>query len=506
MISWLAACAAAPPPPPPPPPERLTVLVVVDQWVADAGPLFMEPIGRPHHLGLAVHPYATTQTCVGHTTLATGVLPSTHGMVANRWFSERTDEGPSTCWTSEATKPLAPSLAEAVRREGRPAIAVALKDRAAWPLAGGPDHAIWLDDQERRFRGGSPALDAVASKLDLAPYMGPWTRDDGSAWRGPDGGTHEEPEPYGPGTRPELPLPPISNPELLFAHPGGGDALVDLALAALDATGQRTGLLMVGMSQVDGVGHGATPTSVEYVDIVVRAGRSIDRLLDGLDSRGIGYHFFATADHGATPHPRGWTATRRDAVKDAAALDSAANWLAAKGVTLPLPDGVTDPGTLANALLVGCGHEGPPARWSLPTLYLPELGAAAACFDDALPKAVLGARLPDGTPAYDALVHTSSGKVLGRGTPDLASLVLASTHPDRSGDWALVPAFGVVWAGGTPIGSDHGTPHSYDREVPFVMLDSDGVPEGPPRVDIRDVTTRAARKLGFAQWPEPKAP
>src|SRR5262245_26901241 len=73
---------------------RLVVLLVVDQmrgdyvdkfrgqWTGglkrllDEGAWFRE----------AAYPYAATETCVGHSTISTGALPATHGMVANAWW------------------------------------------------------------------------------------------------------------------------------------------------------------------------------------------------------------------------------------------------------------------------------------------------------------------------------------------------------------------------------------------------------------------------------------
>ena len=47
----------------------------------------------------ATHDHAVTETAVGHATLATGVHPMRHGIVANEW-QVRTPRGSSTCRTS----------------------------------------------------------------------------------------------------------------------------------------------------------------------------------------------------------------------------------------------------------------------------------------------------------------------------------------------------------------------------------------------------------------------
>ena len=37
----------------------------------------------------AHHQHANTETIVGHTSLATGALPSVHGMIGNVWFDNK---------------------------------------------------------------------------------------------------------------------------------------------------------------------------------------------------------------------------------------------------------------------------------------------------------------------------------------------------------------------------------------------------------------------------------
>ena len=78
----------------------LLVLIVVDQFRGD----YVETYGHQWTDGLreifqhgavftnAVVPYGQTRTCTGHSSIATGTLPSSHGMVDNEWFDRATDK------------------------------------------------------------------------------------------------------------------------------------------------------------------------------------------------------------------------------------------------------------------------------------------------------------------------------------------------------------------------------------------------------------------------------
>ena len=91
----------------------LIVLLVVDQFRAD----YVTQFGSTWTRGLrrlidngayfrqAAYPYAATETCPGHATIATGALPRTHGIIANGWY-DRTTKQPVVC-TTDTTKPVA---------------------------------------------------------------------------------------------------------------------------------------------------------------------------------------------------------------------------------------------------------------------------------------------------------------------------------------------------------------------------------------------------------------
>src|SRR5713226_5060979 len=87
---------------------KLVVLLVVDQMRGDYVDKFLGQwtggLKRLVNEGAwfrdAAYPYATTETCVGHSTISTGAFPATHGIVSNSWWDR--DLGKSVTCTSDS--------------------------------------------------------------------------------------------------------------------------------------------------------------------------------------------------------------------------------------------------------------------------------------------------------------------------------------------------------------------------------------------------------------------
>ena len=78
---------------------KLILQITVDQLRGDLPTRYYDRLGDGGFRYLwetgvvyrdAHHAHANTETIVGHTTLATGTHPSTHGMVGNLWFDRET--------------------------------------------------------------------------------------------------------------------------------------------------------------------------------------------------------------------------------------------------------------------------------------------------------------------------------------------------------------------------------------------------------------------------------
>ena len=167
--------------------DRLLVVIVVDQFVpwqlTRLEPWLDGGLGRFLKRGQvwmdAKHPHGVTQTGPGHATIATGVAPARHGVVANSWRDRDAREW--NCVTDpNVTLVASPFFANAngAKAEGRCAsawrlrvaglsehlrnaypeaktIGIAGKDRAAILGAGGADRSLWWDTNGRGFVSSS---------------------------------------------------------------------------------------------------------------------------------------------------------------------------------------------------------------------------------------------------------------------------------------------------------------------------------------------------------------
>ena len=133
---------------------RLLVVLVVDQMRAD----YLQRFDRHWRSGFrtlldkgsvfdnARYPYLGTVTCAGHSTIGTGALPHTHGMISNGWWLR--DEHRVEGCTADAASPdisygrparlgnsavnlLVPTLADELRMQKPGARVVTMKERAA---------------------------------------------------------------------------------------------------------------------------------------------------------------------------------------------------------------------------------------------------------------------------------------------------------------------------------------------------------------------------------------
>src|SRR5499425_2824025 len=152
---------------------KLVVLLVVDQMRGD----YVDKFAGQWTGGLkrlvnegawfreAAYPYAATETCVGHSTISTGALPLTHGMVSNAWF-DRGSQKVVTCTADSKAKNVAyaggsarggdsaanmmvPAFAEELKFQTGGAtriVTFSLKARASITMAGHKGDAVtWFD-------------------------------------------------------------------------------------------------------------------------------------------------------------------------------------------------------------------------------------------------------------------------------------------------------------------------------------------------------------------------
>src|SRR5262245_26696169 len=179
---------------------KLLVIVVVDQFRAD----YLQRFDRHWHGGFrtlldkglvfdnARYPYLGTVTCAGHSTIGTGTLPHTHGMVSNQWW-DRDEHRLVGCTADNASMDISygrpirlgnsashlmvSTLADELRTQkpGARVVALSMKARSAISLAGhGADAVVWFDDLAGSWATSqayaSAPVPAVKEFIDKNPY------------------------------------------------------------------------------------------------------------------------------------------------------------------------------------------------------------------------------------------------------------------------------------------------------------------------------------------------
>jgi predicted AlkP superfamily pyrophosphatase or phosphodiesterase len=340
---------------------KLVVVLVVDQMRADYVDKFLGQwtgglkrlVDQGAWFRQAAYPYADTETCVGHSTISTGALPATHGMVANAWW-DRDSQKMVTCTTDPKVKNvgyggasvqgggdsdwrmLVPSFAEELKfQSGGPTriVTFSLKARASITLAGHKADAVtWFDPAAGTWVTSSayPTVPFVEEYAKAHPakedYGKTWSLTlPKSAYLYDEKATGAAVPPGVNATFPHVlrgkggPEPDTAFYDEWQGSPFADAALTKLAEAAVDSLGlgkgKGTDFLGVGYSPLDYVGHAFGPRSWEIQDILARLDQDLAELFAHLDNKvGRGNYVVAlTADHGVVPIPEDMQQTGADA-------------------------------------------------------------------------------------------------------------------------------------------------------------------------------------------------
>lgn len=324
----------------------LVVLVVVDQLRADLldryADLFTGGFKRLADNGHAytngAHDHAATETAVGHATLATGVYPYRHGIIANAWLEASggawkflSNVGDSTA--SIVGAPTRPGVSpHYVMRSGfaewlkaaspqSEIASVSGKDRGAiQPLAHAPGYAYWFDSPSARFvtstyyRRTDPAwVDAYnTGRLQRHVADSVWTLTVPQAQLSRSNRDTIATEANGVNTY----FPHRFSTEGTVGFWQWWEATPNLDRATLEfAESMVTALslgrdespdfLNVSLSATDRVGHSFGPLSREQLDNLLRLDKELGQFFAFLDSKvGKGrWTVMLTADHGVLDSP-----------------------------------------------------------------------------------------------------------------------------------------------------------------------------------------------------------
>ncbi len=473
---------------------RLVLLIVVDQMRGDYlerfRPLLNHGLARLLQEGIvftdAHHFHAATETAPGHATLATGVFPKRHGIIANSWFDRERGEDVYCCGDPDhGVSPrnmLVPTLGDLLKAaypETR-VYAASAKDRAAILMGGhhadgawwyGRSRGTWVTSTYYGDQEYQPAWVEAFNDEDrlAAHFANAWTPlvplEHTSAYdiepldRGPvidtfphavGGFTVERGAFYGDVYRSPFVDGYLEDfvETLIEAENLGGDEIPDL--------------LAVSFSALDTVGHGYGPNAPETLDTILRLDRTIGELLDFVDER-IGMEHTVVAlssDHGVGEVP------------ELVVRDGGDGGRFGTEQTLCLQ-------RLQSRLKGRFGG----GEFLLDTFYLDgETITTEEANRGAIEDEIIEAM--SGCPLIAEVIRPAE---LDPANP-LHELYLNGYHPERSGDLILVPKPNVLPVPASVVVASHGSPYTYDTHVPLIIRRQDGsgrvVPERANTIDL----------------------
>lgn len=520
-------------------PPRLAVVIIVDQMRADFLPRFGPHFGEGGFRRLLTgadyrnchYRYALTKTAAGHATILSGMLPETHGIIANEWMDRTTfawgnavedTDSPLVGLPPRANRYANATFAAKAGRSPRnflgssvgdwlqarygaasKVFGVADKDRSAiLPVGRKPDGAYWTEEgifvTSTYYHAELPAWVAqFNARRNGAQHFGQtWDRlrekELYDRVQGPDDAPGEE---VSPGLSATLPkkigggeLPSGDFYGAFDRTPWANELVADMAAHTIEThqlgRDDIPDLLTVGFSQPDSTGHAYGPDSHEVMDTYLRLDRTLAQFFSLLDAKvGAGrWVAVLTADHGIPPLPervlveRGpGSAGRISGSQLDAHIKSALD--AAFG-TLPDP--------LVWALRDNAGYHLQPKALAAKNLPAEQVTVVLA---DAL------RRHPQLAAAYTRAQLTAPGPL-----DEWGEMVRRGYLPARSPDVVFVekPFFQVRSQGTT-----HGTPHAYDTHVPLVWYGPGIKPRTHnEKVGVDDLAPTLAGLLGVEPAPE----
>jgi len=427
---------------------RLIVVLVIDQFRADFLDRFREKFAAGGFSRLlregavfrsCYYPYAITETGPGHATLATGTTPDRHGIASNEWYDPdprrkrmvyALEDESSPVIGAEGLKPVSPrnligsTFSDELRLAtlGRSRVfGVALKDRAAILSTGhGASGAYWYD-----LKSGSGFVTSKYYRETLPEWVLAFNK------------AH-----------------PLGQTPAEFSRSGAANNLT-IAFAReliekedLGPSG-GTDFLFIGFSANDYAGHRYGPYSQAIEKITLETDRSIAELLAYLDwhfGKG-GYWLALSGDHGVAP-----TLVQ--------SRDPQMARLEAKNV---------DTKALEAAVEAAVAERWGPGPW---------LAKDAGLFFDRETLKKNSVRLEDAVRVAGEAVSTISG-ILGYVSPwranvpeETAQAYRLSLFPGRGPDFypVLEPFALPTLPDEVKGGTTHGTPYTYDTQVPLILF------------------------------------
>jgi predicted AlkP superfamily pyrophosphatase or phosphodiesterase len=505
ILTFAGSAAAAPPE------IRLVLQLTVDQLRGDLPLRYADRFGKGGFRYLlnkgvwytnAQYRHANTETIVGHTSLATGTVPATHGMIGNVWLDreegalhynvedgryallsedagvDRSSEidptqrvaktegrSPSAIATSTFSDELASGYGDRAK-----VFAVSVKDRGAIPLAGSGGKAFWFSKAAGEFvtstyyydrypewvtdwnRQGKPNQYAAKSWNLLNPaetyqFAGhddqPWETDFPGYGR-------VFPHPWGDASSKYFTT-------LLTVSPAGDELTLDFAKALVLAEGlgqdSVPDYLSISFSSTDYVGHLFGAASLEMEDNLLHLDRTLAGLFAFIDETvGLKHTLIVlSADHGG-PEAPGY-------------LNSLGHDYAYVDTEQFSPD------KLNPLLEKKLGRKGRLVEaYYHPYVYLDRKAVAKGKQSlEQVQKAL--AEIIQDLPQVNAAFSSTAIETGQISVDPISEMVRANHFPKRSGDVYVVfrPQEFVNDFDGLVVAATHGSPWRYDRFVPVVF-------------------------------------
>ena len=493
---------------------KLVLIIVIDQFRYDYLMRFRpEFVARGFNLLLeggadfvdCRYDYASTATCPGHATLLTGTYPDIHGIIENEWFDPATQhltycvadantrlvtgrQGPTTTPGFSPRQLIGTTLGDELRAASdyqSKVVSISLKDRAAIMMGGhSPTAAYWYQFGDGRFVTSNYYESTLPAWVDDFNKQIPTKSYCGRDWRAlPEtpGGGGKLLSAFQTQANEACPDPKFLN--WLSGTPYMNDIELAFAREAVKnehlGQGPGTDMLAVSLSVNDIIGHAHGPYSPEVADTTLRTDRALASFFADLDKMvGLSNMWIVlSADHGVAPTPafierhqlgpgEAHAGTIRKAVDEA----------------------------LSKAFGLGPWIEGTDEFYLyLNKETLKKRGVSEAQAESVAARAAASA--PDVAAAF------TRTQLLTGGLPEspLARKVSHSFNPKRSGD-----VFVVLEPYAVPVAdvnrTTHGSPWSYDAQVPLVFWGSAFKPGTYSRpCQPIDLTPTLAAALGLTQ-------
>jgi predicted AlkP superfamily pyrophosphatase or phosphodiesterase len=500
---------------------KLVVVIVLDQvpyeYITRFEPYFGEGgfryfLKNGANFTNCQYPYAYTKTACGHAAIATGTNPSVNGIVGNAWYdrgkkkrvvSVEDDSVQQVGGSGNGRSPkmlLVNTFGDMLLQKNprSKVIGISYKDRSAILMAGKIGTAYWVDD--------SLVVTSTYYMKELPTWVSEFNKSGifqkyfGQVWDEllpdvakkicDDDDVPYEADAFGFGRAFPYKIWGTDSSRITASYyhhltrsPFSAEILLELSKRAIEqeslGTRNVTDVLCLSISSIDEVGHGFGPNSREVFDMMLRTDNILSEFLSFLDKKfGLKNCLIAlSADHGIAPIPEYKHKVEPDL--ETARITS------------------SEISSRANRMLNNTFGE-PTSKWIANVtdahIYLNEDAVLEKGIPLDVVRMVLKDSLTDNFPIDKA--YTSDDMVGEMEEGCFCKRVKRSFYPPRSGDvMVLLKPFSII--DGSPDGTNHGMPYSYDAHVPL-MFAGEGIKKGEYNSEVTplDLAPTIAKVLG----------